>query len=79
MTELELRQPCDQLNNTPRTCFGWKPPDEGFREKMMGGSAGAPAVAGSGRRASSRKHRSGGGEAAFPPGAELHSMQVAPD
>jgi transposase, IS30 family len=35
MTELELKQLCDQLNNTPRKCLGWRPPAEVFREKMM--------------------------------------------
>jgi IS30 family transposase len=35
MTELELKQLCDQLNNTPRKCLGWKTPAEVFREKMM--------------------------------------------
>ena len=35
MTELELKQLCDQLNNTPRKCLGWRTPAEVFREKMM--------------------------------------------
>ncbi|EEX11800.1 integrase catalytic region [Citreicella sp. SE45] len=35
MTELELKQLCDQLNNTPRKGLGWRTPAEVFREKMM--------------------------------------------
>ena len=35
MTELELKQLCDQLNTTPRQCLGWRTPAEVFREKMM--------------------------------------------
>ena len=35
MTEFELKQLCDQLNNTPRKCLGWRTPAEVFREKMM--------------------------------------------
>ena len=35
MTELELKKLCDQLNNTPRECLGWRAAAEVFREKMM--------------------------------------------
>ncbi|MBU2959916.1 integrase [Citreicella sp. C3M06] len=35
MTEFELTQLCDQLNNTSGKCLGWRPPAEVFREKMM--------------------------------------------
>ena len=35
MTELELTQLCDQLNDTPRKGLGWRTPAEVFREKMM--------------------------------------------
>lgn len=35
MTDAELKQICDQLNNTPRKCLGWKTLAEVFREKMM--------------------------------------------
>ena len=36
MTERELKELCDQLNNTPRECLGWRPQAELLREKMMG-------------------------------------------
>ena len=35
MPDHELKQLCDQLNNTPRKCLGWKPPAEVFRERML--------------------------------------------
>jgi transposase, IS30 family len=35
MTDHDIKQICDQLNNTPRKCLGWKTPAEVFREKMM--------------------------------------------
>jgi IS30 family transposase len=35
MTDNEIKQICDQLNNTSRKCLGWKTPAEVFREKMM--------------------------------------------
>jgi IS30 family transposase len=35
MTDNDIKQICDQLNNTPRKCLGWKTPAEVFREKMM--------------------------------------------
>ena len=35
MTDHNIKQICDQLNNTPRKCLGWKTPAEVFREKMM--------------------------------------------
>lgn len=35
MADHELKKLCDQLNNTPRKCLGWKTPAEVFREKMM--------------------------------------------
>nr|WP_150282415.1 helix-turn-helix domain-containing protein [Salipiger aestuarii] len=35
MTELALKQRCEQLNNTPRNCRGWRTPAEVFREKMI--------------------------------------------
>ena len=35
MTKFELKQLCDQFNNTPQKCLGWKTPAEVFREKMM--------------------------------------------
>ena len=35
MTELELKQLCDQLNNTPHKCLRWRTPAEVFRDKMM--------------------------------------------
>ena len=35
MTELELTQLCDQLNDTPRKGLGWRTPAEVFREEMM--------------------------------------------
>ena len=35
MTNGDIKQICDQLNNTPRKCLGWKTPAEVFREKMM--------------------------------------------
>ena len=34
MTELDLKQLCDQLNKTPRKCLGWKTPAEVFQQKM---------------------------------------------
>lgn len=35
MTDHEMKEICDRLNNTPRKCLGWKTPAEVFREKMM--------------------------------------------
>lgn len=35
MTDHELKKLCDQLNNTPRKCLGWKTPAEVFRERML--------------------------------------------
>lgn len=35
ITDHELKKLCDQLNNTPRKCLGWKTLAEVFREKMM--------------------------------------------
>lgn len=35
MSDHELKQLCDQLNNTPRKCLGWKTPAEVFRERML--------------------------------------------
>ncbi|MCK8465180.1 integrase, partial [Aliiroseovarius sp. S1339] len=35
MTDHDIKQICDQLNNTPRKCLGWKTPAEVLREKMM--------------------------------------------
>ena len=35
MTDHDIKQICDRLNNTPRKCLGWKTPAEVFREKMM--------------------------------------------
>ena len=35
MTDHDIKQICDQLNNTPRKCLGWKTPAEVFREKML--------------------------------------------
>uniref|UniRef100_UPI000DBACAC7 IS30 family transposase n=1 Tax=Salipiger aestuarii TaxID=568098 RepID=UPI000DBACAC7 len=35
MTELALKQRCEQLNNTPRNCRGWRTPAEVFREKTI--------------------------------------------
>nr|WP_273069168.1 IS30 family transposase [Thioclava marina] len=35
MPDHELKQLCDQLNNTPRKCLGWKTPAEVFRERML--------------------------------------------
>ena len=35
MPDLELKQLCDQLNNTPRKCLGWKTPAEVFQERML--------------------------------------------
>jgi len=35
MTDQDMKEICDRLNNTPRKCLGWKTPAEVFREKMM--------------------------------------------
>jgi len=35
MTDHEIKQISDRLNNTPRKCHGWKTPAEVFREKML--------------------------------------------
>lgn len=35
MTDHEIKQISDRLNNTPRKCLGWKTPAEVFREKML--------------------------------------------
>ena len=35
MPDHELKQLCDQLNNTPRKCLAWKTPAEDFRERML--------------------------------------------
>jgi len=35
MTDDDIKRICDQLNNTPRKCLGWRTPAEVFREKMM--------------------------------------------
>ncbi|MEP4195557.1 MAG: IS30 family transposase, partial [Aliishimia sp.] len=35
MTDQDIKAICDQLNNTPHKCLGWKTPAEVFREKMM--------------------------------------------
>jgi IS30 family transposase len=35
MTDQNMKEICDRLNNTPRKCLGWKTPAEVFREKML--------------------------------------------
>jgi hypothetical protein len=35
MTDHDMKEICDRLNNTPRKCLGWKTPAEVFREKML--------------------------------------------
>lgn len=35
MTDQDMKEICDRLNNTPRKCLDWKTPAEVFREKMM--------------------------------------------
>jgi len=35
MTEQDMKEICDRLNNTPGKCLGWKTPTEVFREKMV--------------------------------------------
>ncbi len=35
MTDDDIKQICDRLNNMPRKCLGWKTPAEVFREKML--------------------------------------------
>ena len=35
ITDHELKQLCDHLDNTPRKCFGRKTPAEVYREMMM--------------------------------------------
>lgn len=35
MTDQDMKEICDRLNNTPRKCLGWKTPSEAFREKML--------------------------------------------
>lgn len=35
MPDHELKQLCDQFNNTPRKCLGWKTPAEVLRERML--------------------------------------------
>ncbi|MFT6024963.1 MAG: IS30 family transposase [Ascidiaceihabitans sp.] len=35
MTDQDMKEICDRLNNTPRKCLGWKTPAEVFREKML--------------------------------------------
>ncbi|WP_394181742.1 IS30 family transposase [Yoonia maritima] len=35
MTEQDMKESCDRLNNTPGKCLGWKTPTEVFREKMV--------------------------------------------
>lgn len=34
MTNQDMKEICDRLNNTPRKCLGWKTPAEVFREKI---------------------------------------------
>ncbi len=35
ITDQDMKEICDRLNNTPRKCLGWKTPAEVFRERMM--------------------------------------------
>jgi len=35
LTDSEIKEISDRLNNTPRKCLGWKTPAEVFREKML--------------------------------------------
>lgn len=35
MTDHDIKEISDRLNNTPRKCLGWKTPAEVFREKML--------------------------------------------
>ena len=35
MTDQDIKEISDRLNNTPRKCLGWKTPAEVFREKML--------------------------------------------
>jgi IS30 family transposase len=35
LTDQDMKEISDRLNNTPRKCLGWKTPAEVFREKMM--------------------------------------------
>jgi IS30 family transposase len=35
MTDQDMKEISDRLNNTPRKCLGWKTPAEVFREKML--------------------------------------------
>ena len=35
MSDQDIKEISDRLNNTPRQCLGWKTPAEVFREKMI--------------------------------------------
>ncbi|NRB20923.1 MAG: IS30 family transposase, partial [Rhodobacteraceae bacterium] len=35
MSDDDIKEISDRLNNTPRKCLGWKTPAEVFREKML--------------------------------------------
>ena len=35
MTDQDIKEISDRLNNTLRKCLGWKTPAEVFREKML--------------------------------------------
>jgi len=35
MSDHDIKEISDRLNNTPRKCLGWKTPAEVFREKML--------------------------------------------
>lgn len=35
MTDQDMKEICDRLNNTPRKCLGWRTPAEVFHEKLL--------------------------------------------
>ena len=35
LSNRDMRAICDRLNDTPRTCLGWKTPTEAFREELV--------------------------------------------
>ena len=38
MSDEDIKEISERLNNTPRKCLGWKTPAEVFREKNIGGN-----------------------------------------
>lgn len=42
LTDQDIKEVSDRLNNTPRKCLGWKTPAEAFRENMLAEMARSP-------------------------------------